>query len=80
MTEEDIKELLEKLGSKVSYLAEENRICKNHEDAGRNLIALLDKYIAEADWVKIYQSTDDPIIKELILDWASDLLPENFQK
>ena len=80
MTEEDIKELLEKLGSKVSFLAEENRICKNHEDAGRNLIALLDKYIAEADWVKIYQSNDDPFIKKLMLDWGSNLFPENFKK
>ena len=72
--------LLENLGSKVSMLAEENRICKNRDDAGRNFITLLDEYIAEADWVKIYQSTDDPFIKELILDWASDHLPDNFQK
>ena len=80
MTETEIRELLEKLGGKVSILAEENRICKNHDDAGRNLIVLLDEYITEDDWVKIYKSTDDPFIKELMLDWGSQLFPEDFQK
>ena len=80
MTEEDIKELLEKLGSKVSYLAEENRICKNRDDAGLQLITLLNEYISADDWVKIYKSTDDPFIKELMLDWGSHLFPEDFQK
>ena len=80
MTEQDIRELLENLGRKVSMLAEENRICKNRDDAGQNLIALLDKYITEDDWSKIYKSTDDPFIKELMLDWGSQLFPEDFQK
>jgi hypothetical protein len=40
----------------------------------------LDEYIAEDDWVKIYKSTDDPFIKELMLDWGSHLFPEDFQK
>ena len=80
MTEQDIRELLENLGSKVSMLAEENRICKNRDDAGRQIITLLAKYIAEGDWVKIYKSTDDPFIKELMLDWGSHLFPEDFQK
>ena len=80
MTEQDIRELLENLGSKVSILAEENRVCKNRDDAGRQLIALLKNYLTENDWGNIYQSIDDPIIKELMLDWGSDLFPENFQK
>ena len=80
MTEQDIRELLENLGSKVSMLAEENRVCKNRDDAGQQLITLLDEYIAEDDWVKIYKSTDDPFIKELMLDWGSHLFPEDFQK
>ena len=80
MTEQDIRELLENLGSKVSMLAEENRICNNRDDAGRQIITLLDGYITEDDWIKIYQSTDDPFIKELMLDWGSHLFPENFQK
>ena len=80
MTEQDIRELLENLGSKVSMLAEENRVCKNRDDAGRQIITLMDEYIAEDDWVKIYKSTDDPLIKEMMLDWGSDLFPEDFQK
>ena len=80
MTEQDIRELLENLGSKVSMLAEENRICNNRDDAGRQIITLLDGYITEDDWIKIYQSTDDPFIKELMLDWGSHLFPEDFQK
>ena len=79
MTEQDIRELLENLGSKVSMLAEENRVCKNRDDAGQQLINLLDEYIAEDDWVKIYKSTDDPFIKELMLDWGSHLFPEDFK-
>ncbi len=80
MKEQEIRELLENLGSKVSMLAEENRICKNRDDAGRQLVTLLDGYIAEYDWVKIYKSTDDPFIKELMLDWGPHLFPEDFQK
>ena len=80
MTEQDIRELLENLGSKVSMLAEENRVCKNRDDAGQQLITLLDEYIAEDDWVKIYKSTDDPLIKKLILHWGSHLFPEDFQE
>ena len=80
MTETDIRELLEKLGGKVSILAEENRICNNHDEAGRNLIALLDEYITEKDWVKIYHSTEDILIKELMIDWGVNLFPEDFKK
>ena len=80
MTEQDIRELLEKLGGKVSILAEENRICNNHDEAGRNLIALLDEYITEEDWAKIYHSTEDILIKELMLDWGANFFPENFKK
>ncbi len=80
MTEQDIRELLETLGSKVSILAEENRICKNRDDAGKQFISLLENYLNEHDWVNLYQSTNDPFIKELMLDWGSHLFPEDFQK
>ena len=80
MTEQDIRELLENLGSKVSILAEENRMCKNRDDAGRQLIALLKNYLTENDWCNLYHSTEDPFIKELMLDWGSHLFPEDFQK
>ena len=80
MTEQDIRELLENLGSKVSMLAEENRICKNRDDSGRELITLLDDYIDKDDWAEIYKLTDNLFIKELMLDWGSHLFPEDFQK
>ena len=80
MIEQDIQEVLENLGGKVSILAEENRVCKNRDDAGRNLIILLSEFILPDDWIKIYKSTDDPFIKELMLDWGSQLFPEDFQK
>ena len=80
MTEQDIRELLETLGRKVSILAEENRVCNNHDEAGRNLIALLAKYITEEDWVTIYQSTEDTLIKELMLDWGGEFFPKDFIK
>ena len=80
MTEQDIRELLENLGSKVSILAEENRVCNNHDEAGRKLIKLLEGYITKEDWVTIYQSTEDILIKELMLDWGANFFPENFIK
>ena len=80
MTEKEIQEVLENLGRKVSILAEENRICKNHDDAGRQLISLLGEYILKEDWAKIYKSNDDPFIKKLMLDWGANLFPENFEK
>ena len=53
MTEKEIQEVLEKLGSKVSILAEENRIYKNRDNTGKQLINLLGEYIDEDDWNKI---------------------------
>ena len=76
--QQDIRELLENLGSKVSTLAEENRVCKNRDDAGRILISLLGDYISKDDWMNLYQSTDDPYIKELMIDWGSHLFPKDF--
>ena len=59
MTEKEIQEVLENLGRKVSILAEENRVCKNHDDAGHQLINLLGEYILKEDWAKIYKSNDN---------------------
>ena len=80
MTAEDIQKILENLGEKVSILAEENRLLQTRDDAGRQLISLLSNNINEEDWVKIYQSTDDVFIKEIMLDWGADLFPEGFVK
>ena len=80
MTEKDIRVLLENMGRKVSILAEENRVSKNRDEAGRKLIALLNEHIVSDDWLKIYKSTDDLFIKELMLDWGSHLFPKDFKK
>ena len=80
MTAEDIQKILENLGEKVSILAEENRVLQTRYDAGQQLISLLSNNINEEDWVKIYQSTDDVFIKEIMLDWGADLFPEGFVK
>jgi L-asparaginase/Glu-tRNA(Gln) amidotransferase subunit D len=80
MTAEDIQKILENLGEKVSILAEENRVLQTRNDAGQQLISLLSNNINEEDWVKIYQSTDDVFIKEIMLDWGADLFPEGFVK
>ena len=80
MTAEDIQNILENLGEKVSILAEENRVLQTRDDAGQLLISLLSNNINEEDWVKIYQSTDDVFIKEIMLDWGADLFTEGFEK
>ena len=80
MTENDIKEILENLGNKVSILAEENRILKDRENACRKLFTLLDGFITKDDWAAIYQSTDDFFIKELMSKWGSKLFPKDFEK
>ena len=80
MTAEDIQKILENLGEKVSILAEENRVLQTRDDAGQQLISLLSNNINEEDWVRIYQSTDDVFIKEIMLEWGADLFPEGFVK
>jgi len=80
MTAEDIQKILENLGEKVSILAEENRVLQTRDDAGQQLISLLSNNINEEDWVKIYRSTDDVFIKEIMLDWGAHLFPEGFVK
>ena len=80
MTEKDIREMLENLGSKVSILAEENRVCKTRDDAGRKLISLLGNYLTQNNWIKLYESTDDSLIKNIMKDWGSHLFPEDFEK
>jgi len=78
MTEKEIQQELENLGRKVSILAEENRVSKNRDNAGRDLITLLDEYIVADDWVKIYNSTDDPYIKDIMKNWGENMFPKDF--
>ena len=80
MSEIDIRELIDNLGNKVSILAEENRLYKNRDDAGKKLVNLLSKYISKTDWEKLYNSTNDPFIREIMLKWGAKLFPNNFNK
>ena len=80
MREEDIQEILQNLGERVSVLAEENRVRLTRDDAGRHLIKLMSKFISQNEWLNIYQNTDDIFIKEIMLDWGAHLFPEGFVK
>ena len=80
MREEDIQEILQNLGERVSVLAEENRVRLTRDDAGRHLIKLMSEFINPNEWLNIYQNTDDIFIKEIMLDWGAHLFPEGFVK
>ena len=80
MREEDIQEILQNLGERVSILAEENRVRLTRDDAGRHLIELMSEFISPNEWLNIYQNTDDIFIKEIMLDWGAQLFPEGFVK
>ena len=78
MTEEDIQEILDTLGSRVGILSEENRLCKVREDAGKELISQLSDIISSSDWVNLYESTDNTFVKDLMKEWGANLFPENY--
>jgi len=80
MKEEDIQNILQKLGERVSVLAEENRVRLARDNAGSNLINLISEFISPNEWLNIYQNTDDIFIKEIMLDWGAHLFPEGFIK
>ena len=80
MKDKDIQEILDNLGKHVSLLAEENRTCKTRDQAGKGLIKLIGSYVTKKDWVKIFNSTDNQFIKEIMIDWGKDIFPEDFVK
>ena len=80
MREEDIQEILQNLGERVSVLAEENRMRLTRDDAGRHLIKLMSEFINPDEWLNVYRNTDDIFIKEIMLDWGAHLFPEGFVK
>ena len=80
MKESEIQKILEKLGGKVSILAEENRICKNRENAAKQLINLIGKYITIEDWNSILNETDDIFIKEIMKEWTPKEFINNDKK
>ena len=79
MNEEDIQEILERLGSRVSHLSEENRLCKLRDDAGQELIEQLGQYLSTEDWVSLFESTENMFVKDLMKKWGAHLFPENYK-
>ena len=79
MNEEDIQEILERLGSRVSHLSEENRLCRLRDDAGQELIGQLGQYLSSEDWVSLFESTENMFVKDLMKEWGSHLFPENYK-
>ena len=78
MNEEDIQKILDRLGSRVSYLSEENRLCKLRDDAGQELIGQLGQYLSPADWVNLYESTENMFVKDLMKEWGAYLFPKDY--
>ena len=79
MTEENIQEILDRLGNRVSMLSEENRISKIRDEAGKELISNLAEIITPMDWKELYESTENTFIRDLMKEWGSNLFPENFK-
>ena len=79
MNEEDIQEILDRLGSRVSHLSEENRICRLRVDAGQELIGQLGESISPEDWVSLFESTKNMFVKDLMREWGNHLFPKDYK-
>ena len=78
MNEEYIQNILDELGSRVSHLSEENRLCKLRDDAGKELISRLADSVDPIIWIKLYESTENIFVKELMKEWGAHIFPEDF--
>ena len=78
MSANDIQEVLDKLGRHVSKIAEENRVYKLHESALKEFISELSQFISKEDWVKLYESGNEPFVKDLMKEWGSQLFPKDY--
>ena len=78
MSANDIQEVLDKLGRHVSKIAEENRVYKLHESALKEFISQLSQFISKEDWVKLYESGNEPFVKNLMKEWGSQLFPKDY--
>ena len=78
MSDNDIQEVLDKLGRQVSKIAEENRVYKLHESALKEFISELSQFISKEDWVKLYESRNEPFVKDLMKEWGSQLFPKDY--
>ena len=78
MSDNDIQEVLDKLGRQVSKIAEENRVYKLHESVLKKFISQLSQFISKEDWVKLYESGNEPFVKDLMKEWGSQLFPKDY--
>ena len=78
MSDNDIQEVLDKLGRQVSKIAEENRVYKLHESALKEFFSQLSQFISKEDWVKLYESGNEPFVKDLMKEWGSQLFPKDY--
>ena len=78
MNDNDIQEVLDKLGRQVSKIAEENRVYKLHESALKEFISELSQLISDEDWVELYESGNEPFVKDLMKEWGSQLFPKDY--
>ena len=78
MSDNDIQEVLDKLGRQVSKIAEENRVYKLHKSALKEFISQLSQFISKEDWVKLYESGNEPFVKDLMKEWGSQLFPKDY--
>ena len=78
MSENDIQAVLDKLGRQVSKIAEENRVYKLHESALKEFISQLSQFISKEDWVNLYESRNEPFVKDLMKEWGSQLFPKDY--
>ena len=79
MKEEGIQEILDRLGNRVGHLSEENRLCKLRDDAGQELIGQLGQYLSSADWVNLFESSENIFVKDLMKEWGAHLFPEDYK-
>ncbi len=79
MKEEDIQQILDRLGSRVGHLSEENRLCKLRDDAGQELIGQLGQYLSTEDWVSLFESTENMFVKDLMKEWGTHLFPKDYK-
>ena len=79
MNEEDLQEILDRLGSRVSIIGEENRHSKLRDDAGQELIGQLGEYISPEDWVSLFESTENTFVKDLMREWGNHLFPKDYK-
>ena len=80
MNKENIQEILDRLGSRVSHLSEENRLCKLRNDAGQELIGQLGEYISPEDWVILFESIENTFVKDLMKEWGNHLFPKDYKR